>query len=206
MKKYSLFLFLFAMIGAFTIASCGDDETCTDGIQNQDESGVDCGGVCDACPTCTDGIQNGDETGVDCGGSDCDDCLIGLHGEWLSEGDNIAVILEPFASKLEATFNPDGSFFVVQTDTSGAIFNLEGTYVQEESGVDDIWTITLNQSSPTQLTSEGIFSISDDTMMYEIAQTEPAITGVTPPTPEGGFGSTSGGFFGMNNVQVFIRQ
>ncbi len=52
--------------------------SCTDGIQNGDETGVDCGGSCDPCvvtPTCTDGIQNGDETGVDCGGS-CDPCTL----------------------------------------------------------------------------------------------------------------------------------
>ncbi len=50
--------------------------SCTDGIQNQDETGVDCGGSnCPACPpTCTDGIQNGDEEGVDCGGSNCAPC------------------------------------------------------------------------------------------------------------------------------------
>ncbi len=56
----------------------GSDSTCTDGIQNGDETGVDCGGSCSACqvdPTCTDGIQNGDETGVDCGGS-CDPCTV----------------------------------------------------------------------------------------------------------------------------------
>ena len=45
--------------------------TCTDGIENGDEEGVDCGGSCpNPCPTtCTDGIENGDEEGVDCGGS-----------------------------------------------------------------------------------------------------------------------------------------
>jgi uncharacterized protein YjdB len=43
--------------------------TCTDGIQNGDETGIDCGGSCQACPTCSDGIQNGNETGIDCGGS-----------------------------------------------------------------------------------------------------------------------------------------
>ncbi|MBC6993970.1 M14 family zinc carboxypeptidase [Neolewinella lacunae] len=49
--------------------------TCTDGIQNGDETGVDCGGsACSPCPTCTDGIQNGDETGVDCGGPACPAC------------------------------------------------------------------------------------------------------------------------------------
>jgi hypothetical protein len=53
----------------------GGGPTCTDGIQNGDETGVDCGGsVCPACPTCTDGIQNGGETGVDCGGPVCPAC------------------------------------------------------------------------------------------------------------------------------------
>lgn len=49
---------------------------CNDGIQNGDETGVDCGGSCNPCisgPTCNDGIQNGNETGVDCGGS-CPPC------------------------------------------------------------------------------------------------------------------------------------
>eukprot|EP00494_Astrolonche_serrata_P030651 UN30919 len=48
--------------------NCPPPETCDDGIQNQDEEGVDCGGVCPACETCTDGVQNQDEEGVDCGG------------------------------------------------------------------------------------------------------------------------------------------
>ncbi len=76
--------------------------TCTDGIQNGDETDVDCGGgTCPKCgggqscrtdqdcppgqgcaaftcrtnpPTCTDGIQNGNETGVDCGGGTCPKC------------------------------------------------------------------------------------------------------------------------------------
>jgi len=54
----------------------GNTPTCTDGVQNGDETGVDCGGSCSPCettPTCTDGVQNGDETGVDCGGS-CSPC------------------------------------------------------------------------------------------------------------------------------------
>ena len=66
--------------------------SCTDGIQNQGEEAVDCGGPCiacvigcdtdvdaynyvpdaditESCETCFDGVQNGDELGVDCGGS-----------------------------------------------------------------------------------------------------------------------------------------
>ncbi|MCB0400195.1 MAG: T9SS type A sorting domain-containing protein [Winogradskyella sp.] len=52
------------------------EPTCTDGVQNGQETGVDCGGPdCPACPpSCTDGIQNGMETGVDCGGPDCPAC------------------------------------------------------------------------------------------------------------------------------------
>lgn len=54
-------------------------ETCDDGIINQDETGVDCGGSCpDGCPisagTCDDGFQNQDETGIDCGGTICSAC------------------------------------------------------------------------------------------------------------------------------------
>lgn len=57
------------------------NETCTDGIKNQDEIDIDCGGtVCDACvvvpeETCEDGILNQDETEIDCGGEICDACI-----------------------------------------------------------------------------------------------------------------------------------
>ncbi len=102
---------LFASGGArFSLTQSGGcgapaDPTCDDGIQNGDETGVDCGGsggaggeptwdagdqkrdetgidcggsACPSCPaTCDDGVQNGDETGVDCGGSDCAPCPTG---------------------------------------------------------------------------------------------------------------------------------
>ncbi|MCE9517468.1 hypothetical protein K8Q96_00500, partial [Candidatus Nomurabacteria bacterium] len=45
-------------------------ESCSDGIQNQDESDIDTGGIClpIPTPTCADGIMNQDETGIDEGG------------------------------------------------------------------------------------------------------------------------------------------
>ncbi len=53
----------------------GCSSTCSDGLQNGDETGVDCGGPdCDPCPTCSDMTMNGNETGVDCGGPDCPAC------------------------------------------------------------------------------------------------------------------------------------
>jgi hypothetical protein len=70
------------MVGLLFTVSCKDEifdyeilATHSDGIQNLDEEGIDCGGSSPtACPSCTDGIQNGDETGVDCGGADCVEC------------------------------------------------------------------------------------------------------------------------------------
>ncbi|TRX61373.1 T9SS type A sorting domain-containing protein [Fulvivirga sp. M361] len=67
--------------------------TCNDGIQNGDETGIDCGGSCTACdsssPTCSDGIQNGNETGIDCGGP-CAPCSTsGLQGNLVPGNDKI---------------------------------------------------------------------------------------------------------------------
>jgi hypothetical protein len=53
---------------------CGACPTCDDNILNQGERLVDCGGPCNACPPdCTDGILNQDEEKVDCGGK-CTAC------------------------------------------------------------------------------------------------------------------------------------
>ncbi len=56
-----------------TATSCGtstialvNTSSCTDGIQNGAETGVDCGGTCTPCH-CSDGIQNNGEDGIDCG-------------------------------------------------------------------------------------------------------------------------------------------
>ncbi|EDM77682.1 putative lipoprotein [Plesiocystis pacifica SIR-1] len=79
------------------------DPTCEDGVKNQDETDIDCGGgTCSPCEdglicsqnsdcismscvdgvcvsaTCEDGVQNGSETDVDCGGVVCDPCADGL--------------------------------------------------------------------------------------------------------------------------------
>jgi PKD repeat protein len=79
------------------VDSACQTSSCADGVQNQDESGVDCGGTCAACAgaacvnaadcgssvcigsacraaSCTDGVLNQDETSVDCGGPQCAAC------------------------------------------------------------------------------------------------------------------------------------
>ncbi len=65
--------------------SCPPCVTCNDGIQNGNETGIDCGGSCPPCVTCNDGIQNGNETGIDCGGS-CPPCPISDY--CTSQGNN----------------------------------------------------------------------------------------------------------------------
>ena len=60
--------YTFLLLSTLLIAVSCKQESCSDDEQNQNETAVDCGGVCDVCPTCTDGIKNQDETDVDCGG------------------------------------------------------------------------------------------------------------------------------------------
>lgn len=71
------------LLSFILIISCliffGCKESCDDGILNQDETFVDCGGTCPTCETCVDGIQNGLELGVDCGGS-CQPCISCFDG------------------------------------------------------------------------------------------------------------------------------
>ena len=87
---FHYFLMAFSII-IFTESCYNDDNlieaTCTDGILNQDEVFVDCGGPnCDPCvPTCDNGIQDDDpvnnwiEEGIDCGGP-CESCCgNGIH-------------------------------------------------------------------------------------------------------------------------------
>lgn len=85
MKHSKPILFSAMIVVLFTVTMIGgckkEIATCTDGIQNQTETGIDCGGSCIACPTCSDGIQNQNETAIDCGGvcSACP-CPYGYEG------------------------------------------------------------------------------------------------------------------------------
>ena len=67
---------LMLLMAALLFTHCKKEESCTDGKLNQNEAGIDCGGVCSACATCADGIRNQDETGVDCGGTCPNVCSI----------------------------------------------------------------------------------------------------------------------------------
>jgi hypothetical protein len=106
-----------------------------------------------------------------------------------------------------AEFNGDQTYSVTSS-AGGAATVFEGTYSVSSDPSNGIYAITLNQTVPNSLTSEGIYEVytaSPDSMWYEVAQVDPVITGVTAPTVSGGFGSTSGGAFGNTNIQKYLR-
>jgi hypothetical protein len=108
-----------------TTSGGGGGATCTDGIQNQGETGIDCGGPCSPCPTCSDGIQNQGETGIDCGGP-CQPCpppppsgnvvLLASYFEtgwdsWLDGGSDV--------TRVNSTNSYEGSYSIRIQDNSG---------------------------------------------------------------------------------------
>ena len=136
-----------------------------------------------------------------------------IIGTWISAGENVAPLLITYFNidSLIADFRDDMTYSVRQVDVFGVAAVLEGTWSAQETGVGNIFTITVNQSSPTVLTSEGIFEVhmgmpvpDPDYMLYEIVQTNPDI-GAIPPNAEAGFGSSNGGALGNLNIQKYIR-
>jgi hypothetical protein len=140
-------------------------------------------------------------------------------GTWVSDGANICPGLRVAPTKIKkivVTFNENKSYTVLQTDSSNVQATLTGTYSVTESSYTDtlstsftkggkIYNITCNQSSPSALTSVGIYCISGTNMTYEVIVNN--LAGVVPPTAAGGFGSTV--IYGNNSsayVQKYVKQ
>ena len=132
---------------------------------------------------------------------------IGIIGRWVSTGENLSPVFLKFGfDSVYMHFKADNNY-TFESFTTGGIHNLlSGTYIQNISTIAGIRQIVLDQTQPVEAVISGIFSLqgSDTVMMtYETVQTQPAVTGLTPPTPELGFGST--GLLGSDNTQRFIR-
>ncbi len=132
---------------------------------------------------------------------------IGIIGGWVSVGENLSPVYQQFGfDSVFMKYRGDGTY-LFESFTSGGIHNiLTGTYQQALSPVPGIRVITLSQTAPVTATIMGIFSLFDEEkirMVYETVQTDPAVTGLTPPDPEAGFGST--GNLGSDNTQVFLK-
>jgi hypothetical protein len=131
----------------------------------------------------------------------------GLVGSWVSAGEDLSPLFAgpPFQyQRIEASFNEDGSYRVDSTDQGGAVYTLLGTYTVEV-GAGGPQVVRLSQTDPYEAEAEGIWQVEGDRLTYEVVQVEPDY-GFAPPTPEGGFGSTSGqGLAPGDNVQVYRR-
>lgn len=151
--------------------------------------------------------------GYSCGDSTTDggdEAVEAIVGDWVSQGsENVAPGLQALVktARINATFEANGTYDVVSIDSAGAEVTFRGTYEVGPETASGIRTITLNQSTPASVTSQGIYQIAGTTLTYEVIQTEPEI-GATAPTVTGGFGSTTvqGVATGIFWVQKFEKQ
>lgn len=129
-----------------------------------------------------------------------------LVGTWEAYDVSPALVAAGFTS-ITAIFGSTSYDVTAYSDGTG--YEFTGTYTVSEPNAEGIYGITLQQSTPSAATSEGILKVyvaSADSMWYEVVQTDPALAGITPPTQEGGFGSTSNSSFGNYFVQKYTRQ
>lgn len=146
--------------------------TCSDGIQNQGETGVDCGGPCTACATCSDGIQNQGETAIDCGGP-CPACPVASMSAnvdgtpWTANYINAyalsgsLIIQASYLSTTHAIQIIHSGTFAPGTYSLGG---LSGSYAESTPStvncIIQTGTITFTQFNTTTKTVSGTFSFS----------------------------------------------
>lgn len=133
-----------------------------------------------------------------------------MIGTWVSEGNNVAPGLRATlkTKKIVATFNANNTYTVVATDSFDVNVTYTGTYTTQSVSNTSIRNITLNQTTPTSVTSQGIYRVTTKDLNYEVIQTTPAIQGFTPPTASEGFGSTkyNNMKLGATWIQKFVKQ
>ena len=136
---------------------------------------------------------------------------LGIIGDWKSYDISAVLVSLGYDDSIYAHFNADQTYSVI-TYLAGIEYELAGTYTQTKSTFDNIWDLEINQATYNgaayPVTTGGIFEVyaaAPDSMFYEVAQTNPAVAGVTPPTAEAGFGSTSAGAYGTMNIQKYLR-
>ncbi|MEO0734664.1 MAG: T9SS type A sorting domain-containing protein, partial [Bacteroidota bacterium] len=92
-------------------------------------------------PTCNDGIQNGQETGVDCGGPDCPACPSGCNGNEVT----LTIVLDNYPEETSWTITNDAGQTVASGGTYGS--RPDGSTVTEDLClVDDCYTFTINDA------------------------------------------------------------
>jgi hypothetical protein len=138
-----------------------------------------------------------------------------IVGVWVSTGEDVAALLAgPGVNvvRLDVEFRADGTFNASYVDRDDRVAEFAGRY-QTDTRTEP-HGIVLDQSTPQTVRSAGIWRLepvapgrvsAGDVLTYEVAQTQPPLNGVSAPTPSAGFGSTSAGDFGTDNVQTYRR-
>jgi hypothetical protein len=87
-----------------------------------------------------------------------------IVGTWISEGADVApgLISTLKTVRIVATFNSNKTYNVVATDSAGAQVTYTGTYTVTENAGTTIRSITLNQTTPTSVTSQGIYQVGSN--------------------------------------------
>lgn len=129
------------VISMLICASCNsEDETCSDGIRNQDEVQVDCGGVCKSCAI--DYPETGAYGANALFGSD----TLSITGEFCSLRANI-----PEGSSLKIELNllsGDAWFFSQEQNWATSSFtNNAQTFTALSSGIADLELVDINTSN-----------------------------------------------------------
>lgn len=127
---------------------------------------------------------------------------------WISEGTDVAPGLVSTLKTVQiiATFNANNTYTVIAKDSTGAQVTYSGTYTVSANTGTTIRSITLNQTVPTSVTSQGIYEVNArGQLKYEVVQTTPAIPGFSAPVASEGFGSTkyNGYALGATWIQGF---
>ncbi len=164
-KLYTLFTVLFALVLVFALATPALSQAVADSMLYEVvQVDPDIG----ATPPTADagfGSTNGGILGwanvqryIRADGNNGSDSIVGL---WLSTGTNLAPLLVQLvkADTIWAEFKDDNTYLVTLIDQNGIVIPFTGTYTISASGYGNIFNITLNQSTPSTLTSKGIFEI-----------------------------------------------
>jgi len=158
MKSLKIISFIILITNLFLSTACNKKPSCSDGIQNQGELGIDCNGPCPGDCDCFNGIRDGDEFLPDCGGDFCPCCNPDCINECkyfftktctyqIRNGETITKEANAFINgpdNLAITFkNPDDSGLIQITQTN--IGFSAGEYSVENSNITFISAVDVNQ-------------------------------------------------------------
>ncbi len=152
MKKLLLSTFVLA---ALTISSCSKDDssdpvavTCNDGIQNGDETGVDCGGSCEPCAV--EGQKDGIINSQDDPDLDASDLKGNVTADVRLTNDTVWVLSGPLSVKEGATLSIDAGTTIkaVAGGTNVYLVIEQGAKINAEGTADAPIRFTSNASNP----------------------------------------------------------